>query len=109
MTDLVGCIDESTAGRSTRITFDLEVHRKSVRWMAVLNLVCAVVGPWSTELFFEMYSWYWQPPLCILAAAWVWWHWPNKALSDAWSLAPKWISEIRSRLQDEAALTAAVT
>gem|GEM_PF-5036703 len=71
------------------------------------NLACAVVGPWSTELFFEMYSWYWQPPLCVLAATWIWWRWPTQALADARTMAPKWIAEIRNRVVGEALSTAA--
>lgn len=107
VTDLVGRVDGASAGRSSRIVFHLQVHRRMIWWMVTLNLVCAVVGPWSTEKFFvPMYSWWWQPPLCVLGAAWVWWKWPGQALADARTVAPKWIAQIRSRVESEPISTA---
>lgn len=107
VTDLVGRVEAASASGSSRIVFDLQVHRRMIWWMVAVNLACAVVGPWSTErFFFPMYSWYWQPPLCVLGAFWIAWRWPRQALADARVLAPKWISEIRARLQGQSASTA---
>lgn len=105
VTDLVGRVEAATVGvadGSSRIVFDLRVHRRMIWWMVALNLACAVVGPWSTERFFiPMYSWWWQPPLCVLGALWVWWKWPGKSHADAMNVAPRWIEQIRTRLKGE--------
>jgi hypothetical protein len=106
-TDLVGRIEVAAPSKPARITFGLAVHQRPVLWIVLLNLAAAIVGPWSTELFIEIYSWYWQPPLCILAALWIWWRWPRQALADAQSIAPHWIGEIRSRVTAEPASTSA--
>ncbi|MCC6908529.1 MAG: hypothetical protein IT430_11345 [Phycisphaerales bacterium] len=98
-----------SGGGPGRIAFGLEVHLRAVWWMVAANLACAVIGPWSTELFIEIYSWWWQPPLCILAAIWVGWKWPAQALADARAVAPRWIGEIQSRVGIDAASTVAAT
>ncbi len=108
-TDLIGEIRANSPASPGRIDFGLEVHRRTVMWMVATNLACAVIGPWSTELFIEIYSWWWQPPLCVLAALWVGWKWPVQALADAREIAPRWIDEIRSRVGVEAASTTAAT
>jgi len=105
VTDLVGSVEEGANGSTSRVTFDLEVHRRPIWWIATANVACMAIGPWSTELFINIYSWYWQPPLCLLAALWVVWRWPRQSLADAGSLAPKWLAEIRSRLEVEPAST----
>ena len=107
VTDLVGRVEAASAGGPSRIVFDLQVHRRMIWWMVVINLACAVVGPGSTErFFFPMYSWWGQPPLCVLGAVWVWWRWPGRALADARAVAPKWIEQIRSRVVAEPNSTA---
>lgn len=102
VTDLIGRIE------SGRISFELSVHRRPVALIVLLNLAFVFIGPWSTEIFFEIYSWYWQPPLCVLAALWVGLRWPGKALADARSIAPRWIEEIQKRLESENGSTEAV-
>lgn len=95
--DLV-CRVADADGTSRHVSFDIEVHRRPVWWLVAGNLACIVIGPWSTEIFFDIYSWYWQPPLCLLAAAWIAWRWPRRSLEDAVTLAPKWVAEISARL-----------
>ena len=108
VTDLVGRIEAESPDAAGRISFELVVRLQPVVWMVVLNLAFAIIGPWSTELFIEVYSWFWQPPLCLLAALWIGWRWPHKAVADAREIAPRWIEEIQNRLEGENGSTAAV-
>lgn len=106
VTDLVGSVEDRGEG-GRRVTFDLQVHRRPIWWIVAANVAFMAIGPWSTELFISIYSWYWQPPLCLLAAVWIAWRWPRQSLADARSLAPRWLAEIRSRLGIADASTAA--
>lgn len=106
VTDLVGRIEEGSQGAKRRVVFDLEVHRRPILLLVLANVAFMAVGPWSTELFVKVHSWYWQPPLCLLLAGWIAWKWPRRALADARVLAPKWLGEIRARLEGHGGLTA---
>lgn len=99
--DLV-CRVENADGPTRCVSFEIEVHRRPIRWLVAANLACIVIGPWSTEFFFDLYSWYWQPPLCLLAALWIAWRWPRRSCEDAAAIAPKWAAEIAARLEGQA-------
>ncbi len=106
VTDLIGRIEDGPEGVRRRVVFDLRVHRRPILWLVLANVAFMAVGPWSTEMFVNLHSWYWQPPLCLLLAAWIAWRWPRRALADARDLAPKWLGEIESRLENGGASTA---
>lgn len=82
----------------TRVTWSTRIDYRFL-WIAiVVNVALIVVGPWSTELFFTIYSWYWQPPLYVLTALWIAWAWPRKSRSDTESLIDRWMAVVAQRL-----------
>lgn len=94
--DLTFTLESNTTATTLRATTRLNY---TWYWVAVIvNVVLIVFGPWSTELFFSLYSWYWQPPLYLLAALWIALTWPRKAQRDTANLIDHWVNLVAHRV-----------